>query len=114
VNGSRGDAERERFDAGLLAEELILCVAEAKTIIPSTKGLLAVSAARVIYTSKRLSWATDLRQVATVSITREGSRGTIRITSASRVEVFSAEWDAASDLVNVLRTQQAVVAGALS
>lgn len=114
MNGSRGDAERERLDAALLAEELVLRVAEARPIIPSTKGLLAVTAARVIYTSKRPGWTADLRQVATASLAREGSRGTIRITSASHVEVFSAKWDAASDLVNVLRTQQAVVAEASS
>jgi hypothetical protein len=114
VNGSRGDAERERLDAALLAEELVLRIAEARTIIPSIKGLLAVTAARVIYTSKRRSWTGDLRQIATVAITREGSRGTIRITSASHVEAFSAKWDAASDLANVLRTQPAVVAGASS
>ncbi len=114
MNGSRGDAERERLDAALLAEEVVLRVAEAKTILPSTKGLLAVTAARVIYTSKRRSWTADLRRVATVSLTREGSRGTIRITSASSVEVFSAKWDAASALVSVLRTQQAVGARASS
>lgn len=112
MNGSRGDAEREQLDAALLAEELVLCVAEARTIIPSTTGLLAVTAARAIYTSKRRRWTTDLRQVATVSLTREGARGTIRITSASQIEVFSAKWDAASDLVSALRTQQAVVARA--
>jgi hypothetical protein len=114
VNGSRGDAERERLDAALPAEELVLRVAEARPIIPSTKRLLAVTAAQVIYTSKRQNWTANLRQVATVAITREGSRGTIRITSASHVEVFSAKWDVASDLANVLRTQQAVVAGASS
>ncbi|TDN41937.1 hypothetical protein EDF64_11416 [Curtobacterium flaccumfaciens] len=112
MNGSRGDAERERLDAALLAEEVVLSVAEAKTIIPSTKGLLAITAARVIYTSKRRSWTADLHQAATVSLTRERSRGTIRITSASHVEVFSAKWDAASDLVNVLLTQQAALAEA--
>ncbi|WIB61402.1 hypothetical protein DEJ13_06110 [Curtobacterium sp. MCLR17_007] len=90
MNGSRGDAARERLDAAPLAEEVVLRVAEAKTILPSTKGLLAVTATRVIYTSKRRSWTADLRQVATASLTREGSRGTIRITSASHVEVFSA------------------------
>lgn len=114
MNGSRGDTERERLDAALLAEEVVLRVAEAKTILPSTKGLLALTAARVIYTSKWRSWTADLRQVPTVSLTREGSRGTIRITSASHVEVFSAKWDAASALVSVLRTQQAVGARASS
>lgn len=109
MNGSRGDTERERLDAALLAEEVVLRVAEEKTILPST-----LTAARVTYTSKRRSWTADLRQVATVSLTREGSRGTIRITSASHVEVFSAKWDAASALVSVLRTQQAVGARASS
>lgn len=48
MNGTRGDAERERLDAALIAEEVVLGVAVAKTIIPSTKGLLSVSAACVL------------------------------------------------------------------
>jgi hypothetical protein len=48
VTGARGYLERERLDAALLTDEIVLRVTEAKTIIPSTKGLLAVTAARVI------------------------------------------------------------------
>jgi hypothetical protein len=102
----RLDLERERLRAALLQDERPLVTAESRTFLPTTKGLLAVTPTRVLYTSKKWSWASDLRHITAVSLTQERARGTIRITS-SKIEVFSLKlWDAQQ----VVKVIQAVLA----
>lgn len=93
--------------AALLLDESPLVTVESRTFLPITKGLLAVTSTRILYTSKKWSRASELQHVTAVSLTQERARGTIRINS-SKIEVFgSGLWDAQQ----VGRAIQVVLAG---
>lgn len=74
----------------------------ARTVIPLRKGLLAVTAGRLIFSSKKHSASHDLARLSTVALTREGRHGTIRATVDGEIQVYLLRWADAQQLTDAL------------
>lgn len=100
--------EQARLEALLVEGEKILASVGARTLFPQTKGLLAATGERLVYSSRKHSMTSTLEQLSTVSLTREGRRGTLRMTVGGRIQTFSTLWTEAQAITRVLRDQVVV------